>query len=61
MEKQVIVTKEDCEKYERVRVSGVTNMFMVTYVCKLSGLDRDTILFIMENYNELNNKFGFRK
>ena len=55
------VTKEQCEAYEKVRVSGVTNMFMVNTVCELSGLDRETVVSIMDNYTELNIKFNFRK
>jgi len=47
-----MITKEDFEAYERVRKSGVTNMFMVTTVCELSGLNRDQVKDIMKNYGE---------
>jgi len=57
---KIEVNKEDCEAYERVRVSGVTNMFMVTNVCVLSGLSKEKVMFIMSNYDDLNDKFNFR-
>lgn len=55
------ITKEDCEAYEAVRVSGVTNMFMVATVCEISGLSREKVMTIMENYGKLNEKFNFRR
>ena len=55
------VTKEQCVAYEDVRVSGVTNMWIIDKVTELSGLDRNTIVFIMDNYNKLNIEFNFRK
>lgn len=54
------ISKWDCERYEQVRISGITNMFMITKVCSLSGLSKEQVLFIMEHYNELNEKFNFR-
>ena len=51
------ITKEDFEAYVRVQRSGVTNMFAVDLVSKLSGLTRDKILYIMENYRELSKRF----
>lgn len=51
------ITKEEFERYEEVRVSGRTNMFMVSNVEDLSGLDKDKILFIMKNYTELSKKY----
>ena len=54
-EKQI--SKEDFEAYEEVRSSGVTNMFMVTTVCDLSGLDKDKVLAIMKEYDELVKRF----
>ena len=47
------ITKEEFEKYEKVRDSGVTNMFMVSTVCDLSGLTKDKVMDIMCNYDEL--------
>jgi len=55
--KSTKITKEDFESYVRVQRSGVTNMFAVDLVSKLSGLTRDKILYIMENYRKLSKKF----
>jgi Pyruvate/2-oxoacid:ferredoxin oxidoreductase gamma subunit len=44
------ITKADFEAYERVRLSGVTNMFMVSTVCDLSGLEREQVKDIIKNY-----------
>ena len=51
------ITKEEFESYESVRESGVTNMFAVKLVSELSGLSREQILYIMENYDELCKKY----
>lgn len=51
------ITKEDYEAYEAVRASGVTNMFAIRTVEKLSGLDRETITAIMHNYSALKIKY----
>ncbi len=51
------VSKEDFEAYEEVRASGVTNMYAVALVQELSGLDRETIVAVMEQYNELNKQY----
>ena len=45
------------KRYERVRVSGVTNMFDVNTVQRLSGLPRDKIFEIMKQYGNLMEKF----
>jgi hypothetical protein len=52
------ITKKEFEAYEKVRKSGKTNMFNTGMVGSLSGLDISTIRAIMENYNELDKKFG---
>ena len=51
------VTKDQFNAYEGVRKSGVTNMFAVSLVSELSGLDKDTIIEIMNNYGRLSKKF----
>ena len=56
-----MITKEDCEKYENVRISGITNMWNVNLVCQLSGLEEKKVLEIMKKYEELNKKWKFRK
>jgi len=55
------IIKKDFEAYVRVQRSGVTNMFAVDLVSKLSGLTRDKILYIMENYRKLSKKFKIIK
>lgn len=51
------ITEEDFQAYERVRRSGVTNMLMIPTVKRLSGLDRETIICIIEHYGELSKKY----
>ena len=48
-----VITRDEFQAYEDVRESGVTNMFDVRNVQMLSGLDRETIVAIMKNYQEL--------
>jgi len=55
------LSKKDFEAYVRVQRSGVTNMFAVDLVSKLSGLARDKIFYIMENYRELSKRFKIIK
>ncbi len=59
MEKQKEkVTKEDFLAYREVQFSGVTNMFDVEVVSKLSGLSRDQIIDIMKNYSVYKEKWN---
>jgi hypothetical protein len=48
---------EQFKAYERVRASGVTNMFDVTRVMQLSRLTKAEILHIMSNYTQLMEKY----
>ena len=52
------ITKEQFEAYEDVRVSGVTNMFDVRTVSRLSRLEKEEIMEIMKNYGTLNDKYN---
>ena len=52
------ITKEKFEAYVDVQESGVTNMFDVRTVGMLSGLDRVEIMAIMQNYNNLKEKYN---
>jgi hypothetical protein len=52
-----MITEKEFRAYERVRVSGKTNMLDVSYVSVLSGLDRDKIKEIMKTYGELMKKY----
>lgn len=48
-----MVSKEDFLAYEKVRASGITNMFDTERVQRFSGLTEDTIFEVMDNYDEL--------
>lgn len=50
-------SKAHYEKFEKVRESGMTNMFDLGNVEMLSGLSRDEIKDVMRNYTELDNKY----
>ena len=51
------ITKEQFEAYVDVQMSGVTNMFNVKLVGELSGLEKEEILAIMQNYGTLKDKY----
>ncbi len=51
------IGKEEFDSYESVRTSGVTNMFNVALICKLSGLSREQVFYIMKHYTEIKNHF----
>ena len=55
------ITKEDMESYEKVRKSGITNMFDISYVEQLSGIDKKKILLIMKNYSFYMKKYNINK
>ena len=46
------ITQEDFDAYVAVQNSGVTNMFAVNVVCNLTGLSKDQVLDIMQNYGK---------
>ena len=52
------VTASEFGKYLAVQRSGVTNMFDVKMVQALTGLSKPKILYIMENYAELNAEYN---
>ncbi len=51
------ITQQDFEAYVEVQESGVTNMFDVSVVRELTGLDRNQILTIMKDYSKLKTKY----
>ena len=51
------ITKSEFDAYEKVRQSGVTNMFDTTTVSALSGLTREEIMEIMSKYTEYKEAF----
>ena len=52
------ITQEDYQAYEDVRESGVTNMFNTSVVSDYSGLSKDKIVSIMQNYGTLHERYG---
>ena len=52
------ITQDDFQAYEDVRESGVTNMFNTAVVSDYSGLSRDKIVSIMQNYSALKDRYG---
>ena len=51
------ITQEQFEAYVNVQMSGVTNMWNVKLVGELSGLEKEEIMIIMENYGQLKEKY----
>ena len=50
------VSRAEWEAYRIIENMGLYDMFSAEAVSD-SGLDKDTYLFIMENYDELNDEF----
>ena len=57
LKKMTEITQEQFEAYVDVQVSGVTNMFDVKTVGRLSGLEKEEIIEIMKNYGTLKDKY----
>jgi hypothetical protein len=55
---KIEITEREFQAYEAVRASGVTNMWDVGFVCRLSGLKREKVFQIMKRYSELNDKYS---
>ena len=51
------ITRKQFVAYEKVRQSGLTNMFAVNTVCDLSGLEREEVKQIMQDYSALKEKY----
>ena len=45
-----MITKDQFDSYERIRVLGIVNMFDVPQVMKLAKLTRVEVLTIMKSY-----------
>ena len=52
-----LTDQQKFEAYEEVRASGVTNMFDTKTVSEYSGLSKEDIVFVMDNYGELSDKY----
>lgn len=59
MDEQAVtmITEDQFKRYERVRESGVTNMYDIGMVSTLSRLTREQILEIQENYSALSDRY----
>ena len=57
-DKKDLVSKESFEAYLEVQESGATNMCDIKTVGKLSGLQREIIIDIMDNYEYLETKYA---
>ena len=55
---EIKITKAQFNRYEGCRLSGATNMFDLRNVKMLTGLNEEQIIYIMENYNELEEKYS---
>lgn len=56
--KKIEISREDFEDYERVRIGGLTNMFIISNVVALSdSLTPEKVRAIISNYDELLNEF----
>jgi len=53
-----MITREKFKRYEAVRRSGVTNMFEIRAVSRLSGLSNEEIISIMKNYARYKKEFA---
>ena len=56
-EKTIDICILDFIKYLDCRDSGVTNMFDLRNVTALTGLSKEQIIYIMENFSELEEKY----
>jgi hypothetical protein len=52
-----MISKEDFDRYERIRQLGVVNMFDVPKVMQLSGLTRVQVLTIMKRYEAIRGEY----
>ena len=58
MAETVNVDMLDFIKFLDCRDSGVTNMFDITTVKSITGLSKKKIIYIMENFSELEEKYN---
>ena len=56
-EKIVNIDMLDFFNYLDCRDSGVTNMFDITTVKSITGFSKEHIIYIMENFSELEEKY----
>ena len=56
-EKTIDICILDFIKFLDCRDSGVTNMFDIKNVMRFTGLSKEQIIYIMENFSELEEKY----
>ncbi|MCR5625004.1 MAG: hypothetical protein K6G11_07160 [Lachnospiraceae bacterium] len=49
---------EEWKAYLLIQKSGITNMCQINLVCNLAQISRATCLYIMKNYNKLEEEYG---
>lgn len=54
------ITKEQFEKYENIRVSGITNMWNIDLIRKYTDLTETQIFYIMKHFSSLKEKLGVK-
>jgi hypothetical protein len=52
-----MISKEDFDRYERIRRIGLVNMFDVPKVVQLTGLTRVQVLTIMKRYEAIRGEY----
>ena len=57
MKKEIEISILDFIKYEDCRESGLTNMFDIRNVMMITGLNKEKIVHIIKNYEELIKKY----
>ena len=55
--KEVKITASEFGKYVALQGSGLTNMFDIKVVMFHTGLSKRKVIYIMEHYSELSEKF----
>jgi len=58
--KKMDITKDEFDTYEDIRKSGLTNMFDIKNVMNMSGMSKDKIISIMENYDNLTKRLSWK-
>lgn len=54
------MTREEkvIRSFEKVRQSGITNMFARDVVCDLAGITKDEYMHVIKNYDDLIKKYN---
>lgn len=47
------ITKQEFQRYEKLRQSGITNMYDLETVISFTWLPREKVIYIMKNYSKL--------